>query len=499
MISASSFIHKWGRARPDAPAIALGAHCLWTYRSFSQRVAGLAGGLRKGGIQAGDHLGLVMKNHPDYLTCLAACWHLGAVAVPINAKLHPDEVGYILDHANIHTVFVNAGAQSNLPNDLTCPIIDIDSPDFDRLCRTDPVSAVPVLPDDLAWLFYTSGTTGQPKGAMLSHRNLMMMSYCYAVDIDPHPPWSALLHPAPLSHGSGLYALPFMMKGGCQVIPESGQFDPDEIFALTDHWRNCSFFAAPTMIRRLTHATRDHAMPRLKTIIYGGAPMLQQDILDYLERFGPKLAQLYGQGESPMTITGMPRDIYAQTDHPDWHARLSSAGLPLSGVEVTVVTPEGQSVPAGETGEIITRSDCVMQGYWQAPEATAAALRDGWLWTGDMGYLDTSGYLTLTDRSKDLIISGGSNIYPREVEEVLLKHPDVSEVAVIGGKDPDWGEVVVACIVTSGRDISSSELDRLCQAHIARYKRPKRYEFLDALPKNNYGKIVKRHLRERFS
>jgi len=332
---------------------------------------------------------------------------------------------------------------------------------------------------------------------MLSFRNLLTMCLCYFADIDSAPPWSAILHPAPLSHGAGLYGLAHLMKGSCQVIPESGGFDPEEIFRLVAAWPGSVFFAAPTMVRRLTAHPHPGDLPGLKTVIYGGAPMLVEDIKAFIQRFGPRLAQLYGQGETPMTISGMGTRYFADSHHPRWLQRLASAGLPQSAVDVRVAGPDGTSVPCGEVGEIMVRGDSVMKGYWRNPEATAAAIRDGWLWTGDLGSLDEEGFLTLRDRSKDVIISGGANIYPREVEEVLLRHPSVAEVSVIGRPDAEWGEVVVAYVTTvEGILIPSDELDQLCLDNIARFKRPKAYRFVAEIPRNNYGKIQKTVLRE---
>ena len=212
-----------------------------------------------------------------------------------------------------------------------------------------------------------------------------------------------------------------------------------------------------------------------------------------LARFGQKLVQIYGQGESPMTITALARAHLADRAHPRHAERIASVGVAQSLVEVRVADEHGATQPAGRPGEVLVRGDAVMAGYWRNPEATAKTLRDGWLWTGDVGAMDADGFLTLLDRSKDVIISGGSNIYPREVEEALLRHPGVREVAVVGQADAEWGEVVVAFVV--GDDVDAAALDATCLQHIARFKRPKRYRFVPALPKNHYGKVPKTDLR----
>jgi long-chain acyl-CoA synthetase len=226
--------------------------------------------------------------------------------------------------------------------------------------------------------------------------------------------------------------------------------------------------------------------------------MYLADLEDALDVFGPRLAQIYGQGETPMTITALSKADHGDRDHPRWRDRLRSVGVARTDVEVKVFDDVGGELLVGEVGEVVVRGDVVMTGYWQQAEATDAALRDGWLYTGDVGSFDADGYLTLHDRSKDMIISGGMNIYPREVEETLLRHPGVQAVSVVGRPDVEWGEAVVAFVVAAdGATLPpADELDRLCLDHIARYKRPKDYRFVDALPTNNYGKVVKRELRE---
>jgi acyl-CoA synthetase (AMP-forming)/AMP-acid ligase II len=257
-------------------------------------------------------------------------------------------------------------------------------------------------------------------------------------------------------------------------------------------------FAAPTMLTRLVNAPAigDADLRNLRTIFYGGGPMYVADLQRALKLFGPRLYQLYGQGESPMTITGLTQRTHAEESHPRWHDRLDSCGVPRTGVLVKVVDENDRELPPGEVGEVITQSDCVMEGYWDNPDASAETLRGGWLHTGDLGSFDEAGFLTLRDRSKDMIISGGSNIYPREIEEVLLRHSDLVEASVVGRPHPEWGEEVVAFVVTRpGAEIAQGALDQLCLDHIARFKRPRHYRFVDALPKNNYGKVLKTELR----
>jgi acyl-CoA synthetase (AMP-forming)/AMP-acid ligase II len=266
-----------------------------------------------------------------------------------------------------------------------------------------------------------------------------------------------------------------------------------------NRWPECSIFLAPTMVKRLIEhgSVLDLKPEALRLITYGGAPMYVSDLKHALDLLGNRLMQLYGQGESPMTITHLSREMHADRNHPRWERRLASAGRPDSCVAVRVVDEEGRSLPVDEVGEIVVKGDTVMAGYWNNPEATAKSLRDGWLWTGDVGAFDEEGLLTLKDRSKDMIISGGSNIYPREIEDVLNLHPAVAECSVVGRSHPEWGEEVVAFVVArDGKPLTPAELDKLCLDNIARFKRPKDYKFVEALPKNNYGKILKTELRK---
>ncbi len=485
-----------GLSHPAMPAVASGPRVVMTYGELADRAARIAGSLRdKFKLQPGDRVAIAAKNSPDYLALLYGIWHAGCAAVPANAKLHGAELGYILEHSGARVCFASPGIDAEIaphaPKSLE-RMVAIGSAEYESLFTEDPIDIVPRGGDDLAWLFYTSGTTGKPKGAMLTHRNIAIASAAYGSEVDPVAPGDAILHAAPMSHGSGLYIMQHIARLGVQVIPESGGFESDEVFALIDRWPRLSMFAAPTMIKRLVEAPGDCNTGNIRTMIWGGAPMYVEDALRALDRFGPRLAQIYGQGESPMTITTLSKQDIADRNHPRWRERLASCGKPYSCVEVVVADGDDTPVAPGETGEILVRGDVVMAGYWRNEEASKASLRGGFLHTGDVGAYDAEGYLTLKDRSKDLIISGGSNIYPREVEEVLLTHKSVREVSVIGRPDADWGEAVVAYVVG---DVASAELDALCLSHIARFKRPKDYVFVGALPKNNYGKILKTDLR----
>ena len=495
-MNVAHWLERSALSHPKLPASALGTRVTATFGQLAERSARLAGALRERfGLAPGDRVVIVAKNSPAYLELLFGIWHAGLAAVPANAKLHGAELGYILQHSGARVCFASIGLDAEIaphaPASLERLIV-IGSREYEALFSVDAIGAAPRGGDDLAWLFYTSGTTGRPKGAMLTHRNLAQATFAYLSEVDPTAPGDTIVHAAPMSHGSGLYIMAHVVRLGVQVTPESGGFEPDEIFSLFAHWRRASMFAAPTMIKRLVESGADCDPDSIRTLVWGGAPMYGEDALAALERFGPRLAQIYGQGEAPMTITTLSKQDIADRACPRWRERLASAGKPYACVEVVIADGEDRPLPQGETGEILVRGDVVMRGYWQNGEATAASLRSGWLHTGDVGVFDEEGYLHLKDRSRDLIISGGSNVYPREVEEVLLTHAGVREVSVIGRPDREWGEIVVAYIVG---EAAREELDTLCLQRIARFKRPKDYVFVPALPKNNYGKILKTDLR----
>jgi len=323
------------------------------------------------------------------------------------------------------------------------------------------------------------------------------MTTSFLADMCPVTERSAVFAVAPLSHAAGLFALPFVLRGSANVIPDSGGFDPDEIVSLLHAFTHVSFFAAPTMLNRLitAGALDERALASLDLIFVGGAPIYIEDLRAALKAIGTRVWIGYGQGEAPCTITYVPPHFFAGAPDGIPEQLAGSVGIARTGVDVRVVDSEGADCPLGTLGEVVVAGDVIMSGYLGNPEASAAALRDGWLWTGDIGVLDERGILTLKDRSKDVIISGGSNIYPREVEEVLLRFPGVTGANVVGLPSDEWGEEVVAFIV-GGPEVTAETLDRFCLDNVARFKRPKTYRFVSELPTSSYGKILKTELRQ---
>jgi long-chain acyl-CoA synthetase len=519
-------LQRSGAAYGPLPALARGREVVASYSRFADHAATLGRWLAQThGIGPDTRVAVFMANCVEYLELLYGIWWSGATAVPINAKLHPKEVAWILENSGTRLCLMSDSSIGELEplKPAACVLAGYEAAIADALRENPSVRAdapaardAPLqrAGDDIAWLFYTSGTTGRPKGVMITHRNLLLATLAYLSEVQAVAAGDACLHPAPLSHGSGLYNFSYVARGGINVVPDSQGFDPAEVFDLIACYPGSSFFAAPTMVKRLVDHARfappgDAVLRNLQTIAYGGGPMYAADIDAALASLGQKFAQIYGQGESPMTISVLPKQVIAESSHPRYRERLASVGYAQTMVEISIrATGDGPALTpalaAGEVGEVCVRGDVVMRGYWNNPEATQAAIRAGWLYTGDIGVLDDDGFLTLKDRSKDLIISGGTNIYPREVEEALLQHSAVAETSVIGVPDPQWGESVWAYVVLRGEARSdaaaaalSAELDQHCLDRIARFKRPKRYRFVSELPKNNYGKVLKTVLRER--
>jgi acyl-CoA synthetase (AMP-forming)/AMP-acid ligase II len=507
-VNIAMWLERARRRRPAHRAI-VREEVEHTYAEVGDRVARLAGYFSAGGLERGDRIGILLKNDPRLLETLFAIFHGGYVAVPVNARSTPHEASAILEHAGVRAIVYGPEYVEHVSSiDGEPLLVGVVSDSLAAISFEDAISQAPgplplaeLRPDALAWLFYTSGTTGLPKGAMLTHGNLAAMVMNCLADVQAFGSDSVVLHAAPLTHGSGLYALPALARGTTQVLTASPSFDPDElVYLIGERGITEIAFLAPTMVKWLVEACEAAGaqLEGLESIIYGGAPMYLDDLERALDVLGPVLTQIYGQAEAPVTISCLTRAAHRRA-HEHGEDHLMSAGRPYVGVEAAVF--DGRSVSMGGEGEILTRSDVVMAGYWRDERATQECLHDGWLHTGDLGRIDEDGFLYLLDRTKDMIISGGANIYPREVEEVILAHPGVRQVAVIGVPDEEWGERVVAVVTLNGDarpDVVERELEARCLEKLSRYKRPRRYEWRSALPTSAYGKILKRELREEF-
>ena len=483
----------------------------FTYREFDERVNQLGNAMKQLGIKKGHNIAILQTNSNQMLESMFSCFKIGATAIPINAQLHPQEYGYIIKDSGAVAIIFGQNYREHLTN-MRSELVDIQH----MICTGEPEdgmlnyeellsgsstenSEVEVDPTDNAWIFYTSGTTGKPKGAMLTHRNLLAMTMNYYGDMIGLSPDDAILHAAPLSHGSGLYSIPNVGKAANHVIMP--RFRPEEAFQLIEKYRVTNIFLAPTMIKAMltSDALSKYDLSSLRAITYGGAPMYAEDIKDALRKIGPVFVQLYGLGESPMTITYLRKEEHRLEGTEEEMKRLTSAGIARTCMEVRIVDEEDRELAPGEVGEIVCRGEAVMKGYLNQPEETAETLRNGWLHTGDIGTMDEKGYVYILDRSKDMVISGGVNIYPREVEDVILLHPAVHEVAVIGVPDEYWGEAVKAVVTLKpGKTLTQDELLDFCKEHLASFKKPKTVDFVDAIPKNPYGKVLKRELRDQY-
>ena len=471
-----------------------------TYAEAEARAAAIGSALRRRGLSRGDRVALFTPNCIELVIAMFGALRAGLVVVPINAKLVGEELGVILRDSDARVLFAarEKAAVVDALDDAP-PIVWIGSDELSALIDEGDAhaSVEQVDPADPAWLFYTSGTTGRPKGAVLSHRALTAMTLAQLANVCDFTADDKVLHVAPLSHGSGLYLFGAVARGSEQVIYDGAGYDPDAVLRLIERERVTAIaFLAPTMIAMLLECDGAADTSSLRCAVYGGGPIHVETSLRMLERFGPVFAQIYGMGESPMTITYLPRDAHAATD-PE---TLASAGFTQLGVEVRVVDDEDRPVAVGEEGIVCVRGDVVMSGYWNNPDASADALRGGWLHTGDVGRFDERGRLFLLDRQNDTIISGGANVYPREVEDVLIRHPGVQEAVVFGVPDELWGERVVAAVVPAPElGVTEDELIGLCREHLASFKKPRQVVMVDELPKNAYGKVLRRVARERVS
>ncbi|MDX6687969.1 MAG: hypothetical protein QOF86_4097 [Baekduia sp.] len=484
------------------PAVVCGDETVRDWAGLAGAVARRAGALRDDfGIGAGDAVALFAANCAPYLETLFSCWHAGAVAVPISSRLHPLEAAALLEASGARLCFATepeAGALEAVAPPGT-RIVVLGSADDAALAAHEPIALVPRAMHDDAWIFFTSGTTGRAKGARLSHGNLLAMSAAYYADVSFVGPGDALIHVAALSHASGLMALPFVACGATQVLPASGGFDIGEVMDLVAAGTRSTFFVPPTLLRRLSASPAVAAgrVDRIGTVLVGAAPVHPDDLRAGVGALGPRVWNGYGQGESPCTITANPPAAIAAAVDADDDRVLGSVGVARWATRVRVVDEADRELPHGEVGEVIVAAPTVMAGYLDDPGASATALRNGWLHTGDLGRADADGRLTLVDRAKDVVITGGYNVYPREVEDVLIGDAAVAEVAVVGLPDAEWGEVVAAFVVAEpGATVDATALDQRCQDRIARHKRPRTYHVLDELPRNSAGKILKKTLRE---
>jgi fatty-acyl-CoA synthase len=472
-----------------------------TYGEYNREINQVAHGLRALGVNQGDRVAYLDLNHPRFFVTMFAAAKLGAIFVPLNFRLTGPELSFIIRDAGVHTL---------VHDEMFAPVVDeirAELPCQNYVCPTprDGVRAwndlshdqrdsdpdTLVSPDGVAVIMYTSGTTGRPKGAMLTHANFLWNNINALLGYDTLMNDRTLVV-APLFHIGGLNVTPLaaFLKGATVVLER--QFDPQRVLKLIPEQKITTMFGVPAMFLFMSQMPgfADTDLSTVRTFICGGAPVPEALIRLYGAR-GITFAQGYGLTETAPFASLVPVDRALD--------KIGSAGVPPFFTDVRCVDDRDDPVPPGERGEVVVRGPNVMKGYWNRAEATAEVMRNGWFHTGDVGVMDEEGYLYIVDRKKDMIISGGENIYPAEVEDCIYKHPDVGEVAVIGVPDERWGETVCAIVVPKqGTSPTEQDIIDFTQGKLARYKQPRQVVFTDVLPRNPAGKVLKFELRDRF-
>ena len=485
------YIHSMERAvryYPERPALSLGESRL-SFRELHDRVKGLVSALSFAGFGRGDRLALLLPNGPEYIQLVYACSWLGVIVVPINARLSVVEIDHILADASPRGLV----RHSSLPVPATRVSWELVLDEEHLEGRNGSCPDACYDPEAILTLIYTSGTTGRPKGVMSTHSNILSNVHNFNYWMR-YQEGGVYLHAAPIFHIAdfpAMFAAPVF--GACQVaLP---RFTPQSFCEAVEKERISYTVLVPTMINLLTQfaGSKKYDLSSLEVLAYGGSPMAPELIRrtrDLLPNV--KLVQVYGLSETGY-LTGL-----EDREHTD--DRLVSCGRPCPGIEVRVDDGSGKQLEAGQRGELVARGANIMRGYWNDPEDTAAAFRNGFFRTGDIGYQDVDGYFFILDRLKDMIVTGGENVYSGEVEAVIFNHPAVREAAVFGIPDPQWGELVAACVVLKpGMKLTEEDLIRHCRQSLANYKIPRHVEFSEMdLPKGGSGKVLKRLLRERF-
>jgi fatty-acyl-CoA synthase len=455
-------------------------------------------------VRKGDRILLHARNSNAVLESMWASWMLGAVWVPTNFRLTPTEVAY-LAQSSVATVHIfdaafpdhAAGARAENLDARLHVWIGAGDLSWEALATSGHrvQRPVDVDRDDAAWFFYTSGTTGRPKAGVLTHGQMEYVITNHLCDLMPATTEQDVsLVVAPLSHGAGVHALPQVTRGAATVLLSGERLDCEEAWQLVERYRVTNMFTVPTI---LTMLTRHDAVDRydhssLRYVIYAGSPMYRADQQHALRKLGQVLVQYFGMGEVTGNITVLPPALHSVDDD----MPVGSCGYPRTGMEITILDTEGHQLPSGVTGEICVRGPGVFAGYHNDTGATAQAMRFGWFHTGDLGHVDERGFVYITGRASDMYISGGSNVYPREIEEALLTHPAVAEACVVGVPDERWGESGAAVLVLAeGASVTDAELLASLDGRLAKYKWPTRFVFWSELPKSGYGKVTKREVR----
>ena len=483
------------RRHPEGVCVVEGERSL-TFAEVHRRAAQLADALRRFGVKPGDRVAVLAHNELEYLEIGIGVNRAGAVLLPLNYRLAIAEFQWIVEDAS-PSLLIHGPGYDKAAAELGIPTWHLGSTGFgdpyeDRLADSEPNLAMPVHRSDaLAQVMYTSGTTGRPKGALMTHMNLWARFNMFAIEmsIKPH---HVFVQGLPMFHIASHTGAAFTYVGASQVVIPT--FEPQSVLDAISTHRATHLLLVPTMMNMLANnpATAEADLSSLELLQYGASPISPDVVVKVMAAFGCDLMQFYGMTETSGTCMLRP-ELHDPVNHPEL---LASAGSDSVSYETRVVDEDDNDVPPRVVGEIISRSPGNILGYWNNPEATDAALRGGWMHTGDLGYFDEGGHLFVADRLKDMIVSGGENVYPREVEDVIYGHPDVFEVAVIGIPDDKWGERVHAVVsAMPGTDPSPDSIIAHCRTRLAGYKVPKTVSVVPELPKNPTGKILKRELR----
>jgi fatty-acyl-CoA synthase len=484
----------------------------WTWREIDAEVSALAAALAARGIGKGDRILVHSKNCDEMFWSMFATFRLGAIWVPTNFRLMPDEVIWLATSSGAkaflcHGDFPEHAAIVAAASPALSFTWRIGDGSFSETSVREAIAAhagqsvanASVDYDHPCWFFFTSGTTGRSKAAVLTHGQMSFVVTNHLADLMPGTTENdASLVVAPLSHGAGVHQLVQSARGAATILLPTERFDIDEAFRLIETHRVSNLFTVPTILKMMVEhpAVDKHDHSSLRYVIYAGAPMYREDQKAALRKLGKVLVQYFGLGEVTGNITVLPAALHEEEDEPD--ARVGTCGYERTGMQVSIQDDNGRELEPLQTGEICVIGPAVFAGYYQNPEANAKAFRDGWFRTGDLGHMDREGFVYITGRASDMYISGGSNIYPREIEEKILTHPAISEVAILGVPDPVWGEVGVAVCVTreGAAAVSEAEIVDFLAPKVPRYKMPRRVFFWDALPKSGYGKVPKRLVRD---
>ena len=507
-----NYLDHGARRAPDATCLQMAGAQL-TYREVQQLSYRIGNTLASLGLGRGDHASILATNDMLAFICVFGFSRAGVTWVPANPKLSRDDIQYQFDFFDCKVVIyqqafaeVIEALRPTLPNVQHFICLDAERPTAPSLATwigqaSEAPLEVLVEPDDLAMLMPTGGTTGRSKGVALTNRNIHTFVgtclYCFSYTHEECP---VVLAAAPLTHASGLLALHALARGGRVVI--IAKADPVEMLDMIETQRITEFFLPPTVIYRMLDvpgvAARD--MSSVRYFVYAAAPISVDKLKLALKVFGPCMTQVFGQAEAPAVCTFLsPRDHFEPDGSIGSDERLGSCGYPTPLVEIKILDDDNREVVAGQRGEICVKSDLVMKGYYKRPEITATTIIDDWLHTGDIGFKDSAGRIHISDRKKDMIISGGFNIYPQEIEQVVWSHPSVQDCAVVGVPDGDWGEAVKVVVeLNAGMQVTATELIALCKQELGSLRTPKSIDFIETLPRSPNGKVLKREIRDRY-